>query len=66
MTLEQIDLEMQDLRNAYHKRYPNGNLGFLVGSSLVHNKQGDSARYWELKEILEEIICQNNSNKELI
>lgn len=44
--------EIDEMMAAYHKRWPHVG-GFLVGSSLCGNKQGDSARYWELKKIID-------------
>lgn len=37
-------------RDSFTKRW---NSGFLVGSSLCGYKQGDSARFWELKAIID-------------
>lgn len=49
------DKEITLMRRAYQDRWPaalkNGGIGFLVGSSLVGNKQGDSARFHELKAL---------------
>ena len=46
--------EIDEMVATYRKRYPYGNVGFLVGSSLCGNKEGDSARFWKLKRILGE------------
>lgn len=49
-----IENEIDEMVAAYKKEYPHANnLGFLVGSSLVGNHQGDSARFWELQKKLE-------------
>lgn len=59
LTREQIEQEIKALREAYVKS-PYGGLGFLVGSSLIGNKQGDSARYWELKKMLDKLDIKRN------
>lgn len=47
--------EIKVMVDAYWKKYPaNGGAGFLVGSSLVGNKHGDSARFHELKALCAE------------
>lgn len=47
--------EIKAMVDAYWKKYPaNGGAGFLVGSSLVGNKDGDSARFHELKALCAE------------
>lgn len=58
ITKEQALKEIQELHAAYRKEYPaacspgGSGVPFLVGSSLVGNKNGDSQRYWELKKII--------------
>lgn len=41
--------EIEDMFSAYRKRWPHVS-GLLVGSSLVGNKEGDSARFWFLNK----------------
>lgn len=55
ITKEQAEAEINELKDIYKKRYPSGNSGFLVGTSLGRTKHkfGDSGRYWELREILD-------------
>ena len=54
ITKEQARTEIHEMVEAYKKVWPNWKYGFLVGSSLVNNhKQGDSARFWELKKIID-------------
>lgn len=49
---EEAQKELDEMIKIY-KQVFNGRSAFLVGSSLVGNKQGDSARYWELRKILD-------------
>ncbi len=44
---ESAKKEIRDMFAAYKKRWPHVS-GLLVGSSLVGNKEGDSARFWHL------------------
>lgn len=55
LTKQQIEVEIQEMVDAYHNQWSHWSSGFLVGSSLVGNKQGDSARYWQLKGMLNKI-----------
>lgn len=52
MTIEKAEKEIAEMVAVYRKRYPASNSPFLVGSSLCGNKQGDSARFWELQKIV--------------
>ncbi len=52
ITEQQARKELYEMVEAYNRKYTSGRSAFLTGSSLVGNKNGDSARYWELKEIL--------------
>jgi hypothetical protein len=60
ITRAEAEREMLALKQAYWKKYPSATavggsgVGFLTGSSLVGNKQGDSARFWELRKVLDE------------
>lgn len=53
--------EVADMVQAYRNKYPHANVGFLVGSSLVGNKQGDSARFWELTQECEKLCTKNHA-----
>lgn len=52
MTKQEAVIEIEEMVKVYKETWPNAS-GFLVGSSLVGNHQGDSARYWELKEFID-------------
>ena len=56
MTKLQAQTEIDEMIKAYKRRweYWEDFGGFLVGSSLVGNKQGDDARFHELKKIIKE------------
>lgn len=51
MTKQDAQKEIDNMVAAYKKRWPCV-CGLLVGSSLVGNQQGDSARFWELKRVV--------------
>lgn len=46
--------EIAQMVAVYRRKYPHFASGFLTGSSLCGNPEGDSARYWKLKKILGE------------
>jgi hypothetical protein len=49
MTKEDAQKEIDEMFAVYNRVWPYGS-GLLVGSSLVGNKDGDSPRFWYLKE----------------
>lgn len=67
MTKEEIENEIAYILQTYREyRNRHGGVGFaafLVGSSLCGNKQGDSARYWELRTMLDKFTHQRNDNE---
>ena len=53
MTKEQAEKEIHEMVETYRREFgDNYQGGFFLGSSICGNKKGDSARYWELREVL--------------
>jgi hypothetical protein len=55
ITKEEAEKEITEMCHTYLDHFGVG-CGFLTGSSLCGNKQGDSARYWELKAITDKNV----------
>jgi hypothetical protein len=52
MKPEDAQKEIDKMVAIYRSIFPHCS-GFLVGSSLLNNKDGDSARFWKLKDIID-------------